>query len=66
LRVLGLTILLVTTAKVFLFDMATLEGVVRAASFLALGAVLLFGAFTARRLRGRPLPTTPKTPKTTP
>ena len=50
LRGLGLTILLLTTAKVFLFDMATLEGVVRAASFLALGAMLLFGAFIARRL----------------
>ncbi len=53
LRGLGLTILLVTTAKVFLFDMARLEGVVRAASFLALGAVLMLGALTARRLRVR-------------
>ncbi len=50
LRWLGLAALLVTTAKVFLFDMATLEGVIRAASFLALGALLLIGALAARRL----------------
>jgi uncharacterized membrane protein len=50
LRGLGLTLLLATTAKVFLFDMARLEGVVRAASFLALGAVLLAAALAARRL----------------
>ncbi len=53
LRGLGLTILLVTTAKVFLFDMARLEGVVRAASFLALGAVLMLGALMVRRMRTR-------------
>lgn len=50
LRWLGLTVLLGTTLKVFLFDMATLEGVIRAASFLALGALLLIGALAARRL----------------
>jgi uncharacterized membrane protein len=49
LRGLGLVVLLATTVKVFLFDMAQLEGVVRAASFLALGAVLLVGALAARR-----------------
>jgi len=51
-RWLGLTILLATTLKVFLFDMARLEGVIRAASFLALGLVLLAGALAARRLSG--------------
>ncbi len=51
-RWLGLAILLATTLKVFLFDMARLEGVVRAASFLALGLVLLVGALAARRLSG--------------
>jgi len=51
-RGLGLTILLGTTLKVFLFDMARLEGVIRAASFLALGLVLLVGALAARRFRG--------------
>jgi hypothetical protein len=50
LRWLGLAAMLATTAKVFLFDMATLEGVVRAASFLALGSLLLAGALVARRL----------------
>jgi hypothetical protein len=52
LRWLGLALLLGTTLKVFLFDMATLRGVIRAASFLALGAVLLAGALAARRLGG--------------
>jgi uncharacterized membrane protein len=52
LRWLGLAILLGTTLKVFLFDMARLEGVVRAASFLALGVVLLIGALAARRFGG--------------
>jgi hypothetical protein len=54
LRWLGLGILVITTLKVFLFDMATLSGVIRAASFLALGALLLVGALGARRLGGRP------------
>jgi len=54
LRGLGLTVLLGTTAKVFLFDLARLEGVVRAASFLALGAVLLVGALAARRFAPTP------------
>ena len=49
LRWLGLAILLATTAKVFLFDMARLEGVIRAGSFLALGVLLLIGALAARR-----------------
>ncbi len=53
LRWLGLAALLATTAKVFLFDMATLQGVIRAASFLALGVLLLIGALAARRLGAR-------------
>jgi len=53
-RSLGLAVLMITTAKVFLFDMATLEGVVRAASFLALGAILLVAALAARRLGAKP------------
>jgi uncharacterized membrane protein len=51
-RWLGLAILLGTTLKVFLFDMAHLQGVIRAASFLALGLVLLVGALAARRFGG--------------
>jgi uncharacterized membrane protein len=49
LRGIGLAVLLATTAKVFLFDLDHLEGVVRAASFLALGLVLVVGALAARR-----------------
>jgi hypothetical protein len=47
----GLALLLVTTAKVFILDTASLSGVVRAGSFLALGVLLLLGALTARRIR---------------
>ncbi|MDR6533033.1 putative membrane protein [Caulobacter rhizosphaerae] len=50
LRWLGLVVLLATAAKVLLFDMATLDGVVRAASFLAVGALFIAGAMVARRL----------------
>lgn len=48
-RLLGLALLLLTAAKVFLFDLGHLGGVVRAASFLALGVVLLVAALAARR-----------------
>jgi uncharacterized membrane protein len=60
LRWLGLIVLLVTAAKVLLFDMATLDGVVRAASFLAVGALFIAGALVARRLNARHK--TPDTP----
>jgi uncharacterized membrane protein len=50
LRWTGLCLLLFTTAKVLLFDMARLDGMVRAASFLALGALLIIGALAARRI----------------
>ena len=50
LRWTGLGLLLFTTAKVLLFDMAHLDGMVRAASFLALGALLILGALAARRM----------------
>ena len=46
----GLTLLLLTAAKVFVIDTASLSGVVRAGSFLALGVLLLLGALTARRI----------------
>lgn len=58
LRWAGLAVLLLTAAKVMLFDLARLEGVIRAASFLAVGTLLLVGALAARRLSGR----TAKTP----
>jgi uncharacterized membrane protein len=50
LRWAGLVVLLATAAKVLLFDMATLDGVVRAASFLAVGALFIAGALVVRRL----------------
>ncbi|RZJ25317.1 MAG: DUF2339 domain-containing protein, partial [Brevundimonas sp.] len=50
LRWAGLTVLLVTAAKVLVFDLARLEGVIRAGSFLAVGALFLAGALAARRL----------------
>ncbi|PVM94155.1 DUF2339 domain-containing protein [Caulobacter endophyticus] len=53
LRWAGLTVLLLTAGKVLLFDLARLEGVVRAASFLAVGALLLGGAVLVRRLNAR-------------
>ena len=43
LRWAGLAVLLFTAAKVMLFDLARLEGVIRAASFLAVGALFLAG-----------------------
>jgi len=54
LRWLGLVVLLATAAKVLLFDMATLDGVVRAASFLAVGALFIAGALVVRRLNAGP------------
>jgi len=54
LRWLGLLVLLATAAKVLLFDMATLDGVVRAASFLAVGALFIAGALVVRRLNAAP------------
>lgn len=52
LRLAGLAVLFVTLGKIFVFDLARLEGLVRAASFLAVGALLLAAAVLARRLAG--------------
>ena len=46
---LGLGLLLLAAAKVFVFDTAHLSGAVRAGSFIVLGALLLIGALIARR-----------------
>jgi uncharacterized membrane protein len=62
LRWLGLAVLLATAAKVVLFDMATLDGVVRAASFLAVGALFIAGALVARRLNARHKSASEETP----
>jgi uncharacterized membrane protein len=50
LRWIGLVVLTGTLAKVLVFDMERLSGMIRAASFLAVGALLIFGALAARRL----------------
>lgn len=52
LRLAGLVVLAITLAKIFLFDMSRLDGVVRAGSFLAVGALLLAAAVLVRRLSG--------------
>ena len=56
LRMGALSLLLAAVAKVFLYDLATLGSVYRAASFLALGALLLAASFAYQRLRPTPLP----------
>ncbi|MDI1364767.1 MAG: DUF2339 domain-containing protein, partial [bacterium] len=57
----GLAVLLFTVAKLLLFDLARLEGVTRAASFLAVGALFVGGALLARRLNARHKPTPAET-----
>lgn len=54
LRLAGLTLLAIAVAKVFLFDLAKLESIYRVLSFVALGLLLLSGAFAYQRLRGQP------------
>jgi uncharacterized membrane protein len=49
----ALALLVVTIAKVFFFDTAQLDGAERAGSFLALGLLLLSGAFAWQRARPR-------------
>jgi uncharacterized membrane protein len=49
----GIIVLLATTLKVLLVDMAALDGFIRAASFLGLGAVLVAAALAARRIAPR-------------
>lgn len=52
LRVASAVLIAVAVAKVFLFDMSELEGVLRALSFIGLGAVLIgIGLFYQRLLR---------------
>lgn len=51
LRLGGLTLLAIAIAKVFLFDLTTLESIYRVLSFIALGMLLLSAAFAYQRLR---------------
>ncbi len=53
LRVAGLALLLVTTAKVFLVDLTTLTSVYRVTSFVAVGLLLLLGAVAWQRAAAR-------------
>ena len=55
-RVFGLGLLALATAKVFLFDLASLDVSYRVLSFLGLGGVLLASSFVAARFRA-PAPT---------
>jgi uncharacterized membrane protein len=56
LRLGALGTLLVTAAKVFLYDLSTLDSVYRIVSFIALGLLLLAGAYAYQRLRPPPAP----------
>jgi uncharacterized membrane protein len=50
LRIAGFAVLGVSLAKIFLYDLPSLSSVTRAASFLAVGAVLLLGGFLYQHL----------------
>ena len=52
----ALGLLLATIAKVFLYDLSTLTSIYRVISLIALGLLLLAGAFAYQRLRPPPLP----------
>jgi hypothetical protein len=54
LRYAGLGLFGLTLAKIFLYDLAELSSVARAASFLAVGGLLLAGGFVVQRLSERP------------
>jgi uncharacterized membrane protein len=56
LRTAALVLLLITVAKVFLYDLSTLTSIYRVISFVVLGVLLLAGAFAYQRLRPPPLP----------
>jgi uncharacterized membrane protein len=53
LRVAGFALFGLALAKLFLYDLAFLSSITRALSFLAVGAVLLFGGFLVQRLGER-------------
>jgi uncharacterized membrane protein len=48
--------LLVTASKVFLYDLSTLDSGYRIGSLIALGLLLLVGAYAHQRLRPPPAP----------
>jgi uncharacterized membrane protein len=56
LRLGALALLTLTAAKVFAFDLSELTSLYRVGSCIALGLLLLLGAFAWQRIRPRPLP----------
>lgn len=56
LRLGAFALLGVTVAKVFAYDLAALTSLYRVGSCIALGLLLLAGAFAWQRIRPRPLP----------
>jgi uncharacterized membrane protein len=52
LRIHGIVVLAVATAKVFLFDTRGLDTVARTLSFLVLGAILLIASYAYARWQG--------------
>ena len=50
-RMAGLALLGLAVAKVFIFDLSQLDSIYRVLSFLALGLLLLAGAFAYQRLQ---------------
>ena len=52
----ALALLMLTAAKVFLYDLSTLTSIYRVISFFVLGGLLLAGAFASQRLRPPPRP----------
>ena len=59
LRLAGFALLAVAIAKVFIFDLSTLESIYRVLSFIALGLLLLAAAFAYQRIRDRIADDTP-------
>jgi len=53
LRIGGLALLGIAVAKVFFYDLATLESIYRVLSFIAIGLLLLAGAFAYQRMRAQ-------------
>jgi uncharacterized membrane protein len=51
LRLGGLTLLAIAVVKVFLVDLRTLESIYRVGSFIALGLLLIAGAFAYQRVQ---------------
>jgi uncharacterized membrane protein len=56
LRTGALALLLISVAKVFLYDLSTLTSIYRVVSFVVLGLLLLAAAFAYQRLRPPPVP----------